>query len=369
MGKPIVAMKQVFLIASCVLAMMLTASCADRLSETGAGSLSIVISDADGLSTKASDVTELAYEKAVNNLQIFIFEGETLFRYEKVTSGISTLPWSTTYPDLKAGSYKVYVVANAADLGSVASETALQEQVVRLSDCRLDAAGFVMAGSATAAVGGGSTATAAVSLTRFAARVRLVSIENQVPATYASGGAVTVKSVFLINALGTWNLGGGGAASEWVNLGGRAAGRQASTTRSDYIAAPSQVNPAAYQPQVFRADGSSVARGVRKDYADYCFYSFPNAVTTDHTGNTATTAAGALARLVVLATVNGADWWYPVTLFKEGKGLERNTSYDVRLILRATGSTDPNEPVGKGSLTASVSVNPWTPGAEYTETI
>lgn len=362
-------MKRLFLTLSALLATLMFTSCADR-ELPGAGTLSIVISDGGALSTKASDVTELAYEKAVNNLQIFIFEGETLFRYEKISSGLGTLPYSKTYTALKAGAYQIYAVANAADMGDVATEAALQAKVVKLSDCSLTASqGFVMAGNTTAMVGNGSTATASVALTRFAARVRLVSVKNEVPASYAQSGAVTVKSVFLINALGTWNLGGTGTASEWVNLGGRASGKQASTTKSDYIAAASQVNPSAYQAQVFKADGSSVANNVQKDYTDYCLYSFPNAVTADHTGNTATTADGAFARLVVLATVNGEDWWYPVTLFKDGKGLERNTSYDVRLVIKGTGSTDPNEPVGKGDLTAEVSVNPWAPGAEYTETI
>lgn len=362
-------MKRLFLTLGTLLATLMFTSCADR-ELPGAGTLSIVISDGGSLSTKASDVTELSYEKAVNNLQIFIFEGETLFRYEKISSGLGTLPYSKTYTALKAGAYQIYAVANAADLGDVSTEAALQAKVVKLSDCSLTASqGFVMAGNATAMVGNGSTATASVALTRFAARVRLVSVKNEVPASYAQSGAVTVKSVFLINALGTWNLGGAGTASEWVNLGGRASGKQASTTKSDYIAAASQVNPSAYQAQVFKADGSSVANSVQKDYTDCCLYSFPNDVTTDHTGNTATTTDGAFARLVVLATVNGADWWYPVTLFKDGKGLERNTSYDVRLVIKGTGSTDPNEPVGKGDLTAEVSVNPWAPGAEYTETI
>lgn len=349
---------------------LLVPACASQEYTAANGALSIVIADGDGVATKASDVTELAYEKAISNLQVFIFEGETLFKYEKITTGIGSLPWSKTYEALKAGAYTVRVVANAADLSAVTTEAMLEEQVIRLSDCSLDAShGFVMAGSGTAVVGGSGPATATVPLTRFAARVRLVSIDNQVPSTYAGGGAVTVKSIFLINALGTWNLGGSGEASEWVNLGGRASGKQASTTPADYIKQPSQVNPAAYQAQVFRADDNSIARGVRKDYTDCCFYSFPNALTADHTGPTATTSSGALTRLVVLATVNGADWWYPVTLFKDGKGLERNTSYDVRLILRATGSSDPNEPVGKGDLTAVVTVNTWVAGAEYTETI
>ena len=362
-------MKRFYLTLSALLATLLFTACAEQ-EMPGAGSLSLVISDGSALSTKASDVTELSYEKAVNNLQIFIFEGETLFRYEKISSGLGTLPYSKTYTALKAGAYAVYVVANAADMGDVATEAALQEKVIHLSDCSLTASqGFVMAGTTTTMVGNGSTATASVALTRFAARVRLVSVTNEVPSTYAQSGAVTVKSVFLINALGTWNLGGTGVASEWVNLGGRASGKQASTTKSDYLSSASQVNPSAYQAQVFRTDGNSVANGVAKNYSDFCLYSFPNAVTADHTGNTATTTDGAFARLVVLATVNGTDWWYPVTLFKDGKGLERNTSYDVRLIIRGTGSSDPNEPVGKGDLTAEVTVNPWSPGAEYSETI
>lgn len=364
-------MKQRFLILlAWTLAVFPAVSCADRIDAVKSGSLTLVISDVDAAVTKASDVTERACEKAVNNLQVFLFDGETLFRYEKISSGIGTLPWNKTYEALKAGTYKVFVVANAADLSAVATESELNGQLVHLSDCSLDTGtGFVMAGNTTASVGGGGVATASVALTRFAARVRLVSIENQLPPTYSSGGAMTVKSVFLINATGTWNLGGTGAASEWVNLGGRSAGKQASTARGDFIAAAAQVNPTAYQAQVFRSDGSSIANGLRKDYTDFNFYSFPNAVTGDHTGASATPADGALTRLVVLATVNGTDWWYPVTLFKDGKGLERNTSYDVRLILRATGSGDPNEPVGKGDLTAVVSVNSWSEGAEYTETI
>ena len=349
---------------------LLFASCAILDDKKETGILSVVISDADGVVTRASEVKELSYEKAVNTLQIFIFEGETLFRREKVDSGIGSLPWSKSYGSLKTGSYKVYVVANAPDLDQIDTERGLNEQLIRLSDCSLDGSrGFVMAGRATAVIGGGAMVTASVPLTRFAARVRLASVENQVPATYAQGGAVTVKSVFLINALGTWNLAGSGSPVGWVNLGGRAAGRSASSYRGDYIASQEQVHPAAFLQQVFRMDGSIVANGGTKKYADCCLYSFPNLVQTDHTGSTATEAEGAMTRLVVLATVNGADWWYPVTLFKDGSGIERNTSYDVRLTIRATGSTDPNEPVGKGSLSASVSVSPWIPGAEYAETI
>ena len=225
-----------------------------------------------------------------------------------------------------------------------------------------------MAGSASAAVGD-SEVQVSLALKRFASRVRLVSVDNQVPSSYAGDGTVTVKGVFLANALGSWTLSGDGPATEWVNLGGRTDGREAATERSDFLVALGQVHPAAYGNQVFRSLGESIPRGSRKPFSDCCLYTFPNSVTTDHTGNAATSASGAMTRLVVLAEVDGQDWWYPVTLFKDGMGPQRNMSYDVRLTLRATGSADPNEPVGPGSLVAGVTVKGWLTGAKYTESL
>lgn len=342
-------------------------ACSEAFPSGQEGSLSVVIDG--GKVTKVSDTGELDYEQAVRDVQIFLFAGASLYSYEKVDTRSRPLPYVRTYTGVHAGSYKVHVVANGPDLSGVATEAELLGHDVQLSDCRLDAAsGFVMAGSAAAAVGE-SEVRVPLAVQRFAARVRLVSIENQVPAAYADGGAVTVKGVFLVNALGSWNLAGSGTASEWVNLGGRTAGRPAATERSDFLFAAGQVHPAAYRAQVFRSESQGIARGTRQTFDDCCLYTFPNAVTSDNTGNTATESAGAFTRLVVLASVDGADWWYPVTLFKDGKGPQRNTTYDVKLTLRATGSTDPNEPVGAGSLTAAVSAKGWLSGVKYTETL
>ena len=355
----------------CLAAGLLAVSACNEFQSTGqAGTLSLVILEGDAPLTKASGTTELSYEKKINDLQIFIFEGSTLFRYERITQGLGTLPYSRNFGSVKAGAYRVWVVANADDLGDVSTEEELASTVIQLTDCGLtDAEGFVMAGSGDVLVSNGASATAAVALTRFAARVRLVSVTNELPASYADAGAVTVQSVFLINALGTWNLGGVGSASEWVNLGGREAGFQSSNNAGKFISSEDQVNPSDYLEQVYRTEAIQIARGATQSFSDCCLYSFPNDLTGDHTGNSATASSGALTRLVVLATVNGEDWWYPVTLFKDGSGLLRNTSYDVRLTLRATGSSDPNEPVGKGNLSATVSVSKWEAGAEYDETI
>lgn len=341
--------------------------CSGALSPEQEGALTLVISD--GEATKASDVTELAYERRINNLQVFLFEGGVLQNYERMDTRDQTFPLTKHYPGVRAGMYQVYVVANAALLEGVTTEAGLMETAVHLSDCSLDETqGFVMSGSGSVAVGE-SEARVQVSLQRFATRIRLASVKNRVPAGYAEEGSITVKGVFLINALGSWMLSGSGSASEWVNLGGRLEGRTASTERNDFLLSEGQVHPAGYRSQVFRSLSSSVARGASKSFSDCCLYSFPNPVITDHTGNSATESSGAMTRLVVLARVNGEDWWYPVTLFKDGEGPGRNTSCDVKLTLRATGSSDPNEPVGAGSLEAVVSVRGWYTGVKYTETL
>lgn len=360
-------MKRIIVLWGILTTLIGSASCSGDLSPVQEGALTLVISE--GGTTKASDVTSLGYESKVNQLQVFLFEGTALHSYERLDTGGVSFPYTLSYPSIRSGSYRIYVVANAGDLSGVTTEAALKETAIRLSDCSLDQAqGFIMAGSVDVTVED-TEVRASIALRRFAARVRLVSIENQVPDSYVDGGTVTVEGVFLINALGSWNLAGNGAASEWVNLGGRLQGRQGSDVRSDFLLGEGQVHPAAYRSQVFRGGSVTLARGARKEFADCCLYSFPNEVTSDHTGNTATETTGAMARLVVLARVNGEDWWYPVTLFKDGAGLRRNTTCDVKLVLRATGSGDPNEPVGTGSLQATVSVKGWLTGAKYTETI
>ena len=363
-------MKRISLFLFLAAGLLALPACNEVQPSDPSGTLSVVIVDGDAPATKASDTSERTYERKINNLQIFVFDSGTLYRYERIDRNLNSFPYTKDFGSVKAGNYSVWVVANADDLGDVASEEELAETCIFLTDCGLtDAEGFVMADSGSVTVSNGSTATAAVSLTRFASRVRLVSVTNEVPEAYSDAGAVTVQGVFLINALGTWNLAGSGSASEWVNLGGRDQGAASSSDPGDYISSSGQVNPYEYVDHVYRDETVRITNGSTQTFSNCCLYSFPNDLSGDHTGNTATNSSGALTRLVVMVTVNGEDWWYPVTLYKNGSGLERNTSYDVRLTLRGTGSTDPNEPVGKGDLTAVVSVTSWEAGAEYDETI
>lgn len=353
-------------LAPVFLCVLLAPACMPAQDPAAEGTLSIVIPGDGDPATKGSEVTAYSYEKAVNRVQLLLFKEGVRCDYTALEAGVS-FPYTKNYPSLGAGSYQVYVVANGPDLRGVTSEDALHATSIHLSDCGLtDATGFVMMGGAPVQITPGVTARVAVPMRRFAARVRVTSIRNGLPAGYADNGAMTLKGIFLINALESWNLGGTGSPSGWVNLGGRTAGRQASTERSDYICTAAQV-PASCRDQLFRTLSVAVARGATHSFDAACLYTFPNAVTLDRTGPTATPETGAPARLVVLARVNGADWWYPVTLLKEEHGLERNTTYDVSLVICAVGSSDPNEPVTEAQLQATVVPAGWGVGTDYTE--
>ena len=356
---------------ACGLMLSLLVSCVEMDSSVETGAMAVRLSAQVSVQTKGSDVTERSYEKAVNSIQLFLFQGGTRIDYVALQGGGLSFPYTRSYASLAAGTYAVYAVANGPDLRAVTTESQLQSTAVALSDCGLtDATGFVMAASVTnVQVVSGQSVDVPMSLRRFAARVQVKSIQNLAPTTYADGGAVMIQGIFLVNATTRWNLQGTGEPSDWANLGGRVAGRPSSTTTADYISAASQV-PEAFRQQLFRSGTNTVARGNTWQPDGCCLYAFPNRKSVDHTGNAATVQDGALTRLVVLARVNGESWWYPVTVCPNGEGLERNTSYDVSLTIRATGSTDPNEPVSAAQLTATITTaSGWSGGTNYTESL
>ena len=96
----------------------------------------------------------------------------------------------------------------------------------------------------------------------------------------------------------------------------------------------------------------------------YLFYCYPNSTTTDATGWSSSFTARK-TRLVVAATIGGTKYYYPVVIDTPA----RNTAYTVELTITGLGSTDPDKPVQKGSITASVTVEGWASGAVYNETI
>ena len=98
----------------------------------------------------------------------------------------------------------------------------------------------------------------------------------------------------------------------------------------------------------------------------YLFYSFPNSSTVAPSGFQSTFSAQRTV-LTVVTTISGKTYYYPVVLDKAP--LERNKASTVGLTIPGLGSEDPNKPVEKGSLSATITVSDWIAGEVYDETI
>ena len=323
------------------------------------GTLSFEIMPAEDVAvTKAVSAytTAQTYEAQVNKVQILVFGSDGAINFYKNLGSSTSGSISTT-----AGTKTVWAVVNGPDLSSVGTLSALQATAVDLSANSTTAStGFVMAGSSTCTVSSGATASCAVTVSRLASRVALTSVVNNLPSSY---GAITINRVFLSNVVGNQNLAGSASASTWYNKNGRA---DESTRNTAHIIDGSTYK-ASCEALTYKGVVSSLANGgTYSPSTPLLFYSYPNSSTTAPAGFQSTFAAQRSV-LVVVATISGTTYYYPVVL--DDAVLARNTAYTVGLTITGLGSSDPNTPVTKGSISASVTVSGWSSGATYDETI
>ena len=316
--------------------------------------LNVSLDFEDEPQTRATSyVTAQTYETKVNDVQVLVFDSTgALNAYVDADTKTSGISISTT-----AGSKTVWAVVNGPNLSSITTLSALQSTAVDLgANSTTETTGFVMAGSTTCTVGS-SAATASVAVKRLVARVALQKINNSLPGSY---GALTVNNVTLINVAGNQNLAGTASVSTWYNKMGRKDGATATGQIID-----GSTYMASHPTLTFKSVGTSVANGASlTPTTPYLFYTYQNLTANDANGWSSTFSARK-TRLVVAATIGGTKYYYPVVIDTPA----RNTAYTVELTITGLGSTDPDKPVQKGSITASVTVEGWASGAVYNETI
>ena len=322
--------------------------------EEKTATLNVSLDFEDDTQTKATSyVTSQTYETAVNNVQILVFDSTgALNAYVDADKSVAGITINTT-----AGSKTVWAVVNGPDLSSVTTAAVLSSKAIDLGDNSTTAsAGFVMAGSTTCTVSS-STTTAIITVNRFVSRVALAKVTNSLPDSY---GSLTVNNVTLTNVVGNQNLAGAATASTWYNKMGRKDGATASNQIID-----GSTYLASHPTLTFKSVESSVASGAsHTPTTPYLFYTFPNSTSNDVTG-WATSFTARKTRLVVAATIGGKKYYYPVVIDTPS----RNNAYTVELTITGLGSTEPDKPVEKGTINASVTVEGWATGSIYNETI
>ena len=323
------------------------------------GELVLNLDFPEAVATKAVSAytTAQSYETQVNSVQILVFASDgKIDKYLNAGTSTSGISVSTV-----SGTKTVWAVVNGPDLKSVGTLSELQGTAITLGGNQSTTAstGFIMAGSNTCTVGS-SSSSCSITVSRFVSRVALVSVTNSLPASY---GAMTVNCAYLTNVVGNQNLAGSASASTWYNRFGRA---DETPQVSSHII-DGGTYKASCEALTYRGISASASNGSsHTPSTPYLFYGFPNG-STAAPGNFSTTFSAQRSVLVVKATVGGTAYYYPVVL--DDAAPARNSSYTVALTITGPGSDDPNKPVQKGSMSASITVSPWSSGAVYDETI
>ncbi len=342
-------------ILSAAFAVLALASCAkeplitqDR-AEAQTCELTISIRQEGEPVTKAENTfdTELDYEKAINFLQLFVFDSDGLLRHYSTVNNTESGFKKTV--SVSAGEKSVWAVANYKDLSSIKNEDELKAIVVKLEDNSTKASkGFVMAGSQSVNLTG-SSANVTVVMNRLVGRIALASITNNLPPAY---GTLTINRIFLSNVVGDQVFKGDAQPTLWYNQEGR---MDESPRDKTHI-----INGSTYKAScdslTYKEIGTSLAVGSAYSPEGGClFYGMPNSSTRSPKGFSAN-PAGQKTVLVVDATINGETYYYPVVM---KNGLNRNSSYMVYLTITDLGSDDPNYPPLRGSINVTVNVQKW----------
>ncbi len=321
--------------------------------EENAGTAQLAIDVNTGVQTKAGEyIAEQAYEEQVNDIQVFIFDGKGRLNAYKTSSQNAPIIITTTY-----GQKTVWAVVNGPDLKAVKTLNELTSYALDLDANSITASeGFVMTGSADVNIDK-KDVSAEITVRRLTSRVAVCNITNRLPEAY---GNLRIDNIVLTNVVGNQNIAGTADIRTWYNkMGRRDNSPQVQTEIID------GVNYLATCPSLtFAKPGATVASGDKHDDT-YLFYSYPNNTANDVTGWTNPFSARK-TKLIVTATIENETYYYPVVL---KDNLERNKAYTINIVITALGSTDPDRPVDKGTLTTTIKVEDWGTGAIYTETI
>ena len=349
-------MKRILLFAACACFCMTACQTSmDSASESETGSLLVSLTTAGSPAVKS--VTDVVgKESYLKDVQVFIFKTDgSLYQREVFPENTAVQAIS----GVKSGYYKLAAVANAPALTSIQTQSELEQQAIALS-LNDPQVGFLMYGATenTVMVSGSNDAPASVTidLTRYVSRVRLTSVQNNLP---SDCGSLKVEGVFLENGMGSWTLLASAAPTAYVNYAGRKTGKNTSTRDVDFITIAADAESAAL---TFQEIDKNVSRSETAESFNLPLYTFPNplAMSDDHFG---ATAESSCARLVLRASYGSPaeSWYYPVTI----PSMERNTSYDVSFVISGPGSKDPNQQVSNGNLSVEVRVIAWREGASY----
>lgn len=224
--------------------------------------------------------------------------------------------------------YHVFANAPEGVFDDISTESDLLSAKTLLS--HNSGSGLVMHGSSAGFPDGFSPVDIEVTLCRYACKV---TVDRIVPAFKgAEVNAVRFKGAFLLNVCGDepWS-GEPEVGSVWYNLRTKDVGL--SNPVAGFVSVPADLPV---------TDTSAID-------ADYAFYCLPNPVSDSAEGSGVT-------RLVLEFDVGGHPDYYPIAI----PAMKSNSWYRIsNATLQGPGSSDPDRPVSRASLSFAMEVVPW----------
>lgn len=274
-------------------------------------------------------------DRSVNSLDILFFRAEdgAFDAYTRVENDRADM-------DITAGiDMRYYVMANFPKgmFEGISNESEYLRTVLSLSD--IDGS---MPMSCSGSGKFNSDQTLEVYMHRLLCRIELNEISTEFMSRYDNWTDVTLDAVYLINVNGTILMSGAyGNDGLWFNKSGHDLDMEAQLSGLIHSYSGRHITD---------VDGTEDS---------FCFFCMPNP--TDNSINWENTPywSPRNTRLVVEMTIMGKKNYYPVTL----PAVHGNRRYTIeRLILLGPGSSHPDIPVDRKSVSFAVSVTPWVNG-------
>jgi len=283
--------------------------------------------------TKASDITESDFERAVKNFDLIVFDAGT----GKLSQLKSTINANTFTTKMIPGSKKIIAVANGGTTFATSNVNTLTGlngvfynfSATNTADTKLamtDLRGL----EETTTITADQTNVVNIQLKRQTCRIRLKAVMASFLAETVS--SLSYNSAYLQNIPGRFALDGtvDDSAEQRKNVMGQ-----------ELTAQTAEGGALTYKTLT---TGSTNALG--NPVFLYCL-------------------PGASVHLGLSVKVNGTDYFYAIPL----KNLESNKSYDVEVILQNLGGTSITDPAINSGVSANIQVLPWTAGTMVSETL
>lgn len=324
-------MKRINLFAASVMAAAALVGCnkneAPAAGEQQGKSVSITVGVGGG--TKAIGITDNdpAGEGKVNDLQVFVFQKDNGQR-----DGYNKAAASSVEVECTIGEREIYAVVNCPDWEDAVTKAELLAKVSEFS--RNTLTNFQMIGSKVETLTTSSAVT--IDVNRFAGRVVVKNIENALTGSYADKD-FNIDAIYLINVPGKMLL-------------------DLSDATTPIMYNQHKFETGTMDALVYDAVNANIKTAGTKHETAHYFYSYPHL-------NPEGSEADHL-RLVIEATLDGTKTYYPINIKGDDGKFLSNKSYEINNVkITRLGSTDPNKPVEKATLTFSINVVNWTPVA------